>query len=101
MPSGITKARFMAIAPNGDVFVSETKTGRVVVLPDRNHDGKSDGVFIFASGLNRPHGLAFHTGFLYVANTNAVVRFAYQTGDLRASARATTLVKLQIGRAHV
>ena len=90
----------MAIAPNDDVFVSETKTGRVVVLPDRNHDGKSDGVFIFASGLNRPHGLAFHTGFLYVANTNAVVRFAYQTGDLRASARATTLVKLPNAGEH-
>ncbi len=72
--TGLQGARLMAVAPNGDVFVSETRTGRVVVLPDRNRDGRPERVSVFASGLNRPHGLAFHGAFLYVANTNAVVR---------------------------
>lgn len=74
---GFQQPRFMAVAPNGDLFVSDPAAGTITVLPDRDKNGVADGKTVFASGLNRPHGLAFHNGFLYVANTDGVVRFAY------------------------
>ncbi len=98
--SGLKGVRLMALAPNGDLFVSETRAGRVLVLPDRNHDGRPDRVLTFAAGLNRPHGLAFHGGYLYVANTNAALRFAYQSGDLKARTRGVRLVSLPSGGEH-
>ncbi len=98
--TGLKGVRLMALAPNGDLFVSETKAGRVLVLPDRNHDGRPDRAVVFASGLNRPHGLAFHGGFLYVANTNAVLRFAYRDGDLKARTRGIRVVSLPDGGEH-
>jgi glucose/arabinose dehydrogenase len=63
------------VAPNGDVFVVESRANRVIVL----HDGAKS---IFAKGLNEPFGLAFREAFLYVANTDSIVRFPYQPGDL-------------------
>jgi glucose/arabinose dehydrogenase len=52
---------------------------------------------VFASGLDRPFGIAFwpagpHPRFVYVANNNAVVRFAYASGDLKASGAPETVV---------
>jgi glucose/arabinose dehydrogenase len=68
--------RFMAVAPDGAVYASQPGKGRVVRLPDANHDGVADSVIVVVSGLNQPHGLAFHKGALYVANTDGVVRVA-------------------------
>src|SRR6188768_2319724 len=55
-------ARFMALAPNGDVFISQPVSrtaGVITVLRDADHDGVAEARFTFASGLNRPFGLAF------------------------------------------
>jgi glucose/arabinose dehydrogenase len=56
-------------------------------MPDRDGDGVADEVAVFAEGgfLNRPHGLAFRSGWLYVANTDGLVRFAYERDRLEAS----------------
>jgi glucose/arabinose dehydrogenase len=97
---GLKNPRLMAVAPNGDLFVSDQGAGRVYVLPDRNKDGVADSKQVFAEGLNQPHGLAFHDGSLYVANTDAVVRFPYKAGDLKASAAPTKLVDLPSGGGH-
>lgn len=97
---GFQQPRFMAVAPNGDVFVSDPQAGTVSVLPDENGDGKADGKAVFASGLNRPHGLAFHSGFLYVANTDGVVRFKYQPGQRQASGGPEKLLSLPSGGGH-
>ncbi|MEP6733849.1 MAG: PQQ-dependent sugar dehydrogenase [bacterium] len=70
----VAGVRFMAVSPDGAVYASQPGGGRIVRLPDANHDGKADSVVVVATGLNQPHGLAFHKGFLYVANTNGVVR---------------------------
>lgn len=83
--SGFQNPRLLAVAPNGDLFVSDMRAGMVYVLPDRNRDGRPEAKAAFATGLNQPHGLAFRNGYLYVANTDAVVRFAYKTGDKKAS----------------
>ena len=92
--SGFKKPRLMALAPNGDLFVSDTMSGEVSVLLDRDKNSVLDNKQVYAAGLYKPHGLAFHGGFLYVANTDAVVRFGYKDGDLSATAAPEKLVDL-------
>ncbi len=90
--AGQRGVRMLALAPNGDLFVSRKDDGQILVLPDRDHDGTSDDTKIFAGGLAKPHGLAFHDGFLYVAQEASVIRFAYTPGDLAARGAAETIV---------
>ncbi|MCU1347338.1 MAG: cytochrome c, class [Acidobacteria bacterium] len=72
--SKLSDPRSLALAPNGDVFLSEPGAGRIDVF----RGGKQ---FTFASGLDSPFGLAFHGNFLYVGNESAVVRFPYTSGQ--------------------
>src|SRR5262245_53678631 len=60
-------ARFMALAPNGDVLLAEPirGAGRITVLRDVDHDGVAETRTTFATGLNRPFGLAFWKNYLY------------------------------------
>lgn len=67
-------ARFMALGPDGAVYVSRPSAGEVVRLVDADSNGVADAQAVAAAGLNRPHGLAFHAGYLYVASTDGVVR---------------------------
>lgn len=78
--SELSKPRFLAVAPNGDVFVAESDLGKIVVLAERN--GKLRKA-VFAEGFAQPHGLAFHDGALYVADTSAIWKFAYKDGALK------------------
>ena len=57
----------MAVGPDGQVYVSLYRGNEIARLPDRNGDGLADGIEIVASGLNGPHGLEWHEGWLYVA----------------------------------
>jgi glucose/arabinose dehydrogenase len=66
--------RFMAVAPDGALYATQPGRGRVVRLPDANRDGLADSVVVVVTGLNQPHGLAFHKGMLYVAATDGVAR---------------------------
>ena len=69
------QTRFMAIRPSdGMLFVADAH-GRILILPDANHDGKADSTVVFASGLNLPSSIAFAQDWVYVAETNQVVRF--------------------------
>ena len=77
--SGLTNPRMIRVAPNGDAFVVESRANRVRVL--RAAGGAAH---VFATGLNQPFGLAFRPGWVYVANTDSVVRFPYVDGDLAA-----------------
>jgi len=76
--------RGMALAPNGDVFITESRPGRIAVLRDSNGDGRVDERFVFATGLTRPFGMAFWKDYLYVGNTNALLRFKYKSGQTKA-----------------
>jgi glucose/arabinose dehydrogenase len=67
-------ARVMAMGADGAVYVSETEANTVVRVWDTNGDNVADSVRTVVDGLNTPSGLAFHKGFLYIANTNGVVR---------------------------
>ncbi|WP_161883587.1 PQQ-dependent sugar dehydrogenase [Deinococcus alpinitundrae] len=95
--SGFERPRFMVVAPNGDVFLSDTGAGKVYVLRGK---AKADSQQVFAQGLNQPHGLAFHGNYLYVANTDGVVRFAYKSGDQKASGGPEKLLDLPSGAGH-
>ncbi len=67
-------ARLMALGPDGVPYLAETGEGRVVKLPDANHDGKADSVIVVASGLTNPHGLAFLGDTLFIAEGNRLVK---------------------------
>jgi glucose/arabinose dehydrogenase len=71
---GLDGVRFMTIGPGGAVYATQPSSGRVIRLADANHDGVADGIDVVVTGLRQPHGLAFHKGALWVANTDGVVR---------------------------
>jgi glucose/arabinose dehydrogenase len=81
--------RTMRVAPNGDVFVAETGAGRVKVLRAGADGATAASAATYAQGLTQPFGLAFYPAgaqpqWLYVAENNRVVRYAFKTGDLKA-----------------
>jgi len=82
--------RFLLTAPNGDIFVVESHADQIKVLRDTDGDGKPNVTETFAKrDLNKPFGIAFYPPgndpkFLYVANTDGVIRFPYRNGDLKA-----------------
>jgi len=75
--AGLEAPRWLAFSPEGVLFASIPSQGRVVALPDRNADGAADEVVTFADSLYLPHGLAFFSGALFVAENQRVVRIAY------------------------
>jgi len=81
----VTGGRLMAVSPDGVLFVARQPKGDVVALPDRDKDGKADKMEIVASGLTRPHSLAFHQGWLYIATNPSVVRVKYANGKVEGS----------------
>lgn len=76
----VTNGRLMAVSPDGVLYVARQSKGDVVALPDSDKDGKADKLEIVASGLTRPHSLAFHKGYLYIATNPAVLRMKYANG---------------------
>lgn len=77
---GLTHARWLMVAENGDVFLAESRAGRVTLLRDSDGDGRADLIQPFITGLSRPHGMAIRGDYFYVADTNAVWRYAYRLG---------------------
>jgi glucose/arabinose dehydrogenase len=95
--TGLSEPRLIRTAPNGDLFVAESRKGRIRVLRGIGADGRAQRLEVFATGLNKPFGIAFYPPganpqFVYVANTGSVVKFPYQNGDLKARGKAQTVV---------
>ncbi|MEO7717787.1 MAG: sorbosone dehydrogenase family protein [Capsulimonas sp.] len=95
--TGLNNPRKIITAPNGDLFIAESGPNRVRVIRDTDGDGKPDSNEIFVEGLKQPFGLAFYPSganpkYLYVANTDSVVRFPYQNGDLKATGAGETII---------
>ena len=93
---GLGNPRKIIAAPNGDLFIAEAAPGRIKVLR-QGPDGKVISTTVFAQDLHQPFGIAFYPPgpnpqFVYVANTDAVVRFPYKNGDLTASAKPEVIV---------
>ncbi len=95
--SGFRDPRFLLTAPNGDIFVVESRANQIRVLRDTKKSGRPDTNEIFTErNLNKPFGIALYPPgnepeFLYVANTDGVVRFPYRNGDLKARGPAQQL----------
>jgi glucose/arabinose dehydrogenase len=87
--AGLDNPRTLRTAPNGDVFLAESESGRIRVFRGMTSDGKPEQAAIFASGLKRPYGLAFYPPgpdpqWLYVGGETALIRLPYHDGDLKA-----------------
>lgn len=94
---GLVGPRMIHTAPSGDLFVVESSASRVRVLRDADGDGKPELVEIFTGGLKQPFGLGFYPPgpepkWVYVANTDSVVRFPYASGDVKARGPAEVIV---------
>jgi glucose/arabinose dehydrogenase len=124
--TGLDHPRWVVVLPNGDVLVAETaaperpeegkglkakamgiamkKAGsavpsanRITLLRDADGDGRPEVRTALLEGLNSPFGMALVGDQLYVANTDAVVRFPYRTGDTRITAPGTRVADLPAG----
>ena len=90
---GFRDPRFLLTAPNGDIFVAESGVNQIKII----RGVRVESIQLFAdAGLNKPFGLAFYPPgsdpqFLYVANTDRVIRFPYRNGDLKARGPAEKL----------
>ena len=73
--------RFMTVGPDGEVYISLYASGEIARLPDGNKDGLADGIEIIAGGMNNPHGIEWHDGWLYVAEAGRVTRLRDDNGD--------------------
>jgi glucose/arabinose dehydrogenase len=92
--------RFLASAPNGDVFVADTGAGEVVVLRDPQRTGGAQQREVVAGRLNRPFGIAFHDDYVYIANTGEVVRFHYDKQTSKRLGEAEHVLDLPPGGGH-
>ncbi len=92
--------RLMEIGPDGELYVALMSAGQVVRLPDRNRDGLSDGAEVVASGLNQPHNLEWHGGYLYIAQTDKIQRFTGLGGNGAYTVDPGFLISLPSGGGH-
>ncbi len=75
-------ARGLRFTEAGDLLVTRPRVGEIVLLEaDHDGDGRSDGQRVLMKGLNRPHGMDFHQGWLYVAETDGFGRVRFEPGD--------------------
>ena len=103
--TGLNNPRLIRTAPNGDMFVAESDPGDIRVYRGITADGKPEQSELFVSGLKLPFGINFYPPgpnpqWIYVGNTDSVVRFPYQNGDLKARGPAEHLADLPHGGGH-
>ena len=103
--SGLDNPRFLTVAPNGDVFVAESAAGTILLLRPSAGDAEPAVRSEFLTGLSQPFGIAFyprgpHPKYVYIADTDAVLRFPYKNGDLKASGPGKLLIPLTGGGYH-
>ena len=93
---GLKQPRVIRIAPNGDIFVAESGSGRVLVFPADAAKGGPANPEVFAENLERPFGIVFHPPsdpqHVYVGAANQVVRYPYRKGDRKASGPAEVII---------
>lgn len=123
---GLQHPRWLYTLPNGDVLVAESDAptqhdegsgimgwvrrlvmkragagvpspDRIVLLRDANGDGVAHTQTVFLSGLHSPFGMTLVDDQLYVANTDALIRFPYKTGDTQITAAAVKVADLPAG----
>ena len=95
--AGLDNPRLLRTAPNGDIFLAESRTGLIKVFRSKPGVDKAEVTEVFATDLKRPFGIAFYPlgrdpQWIYVGNTDSIVRFPYKSGDLKASGPSQVIV---------
>lgn len=96
--TGFRNPRLIRTAPNGDIFLADSRSNMIYVLRQGKDRSKAEVNQVFAStDLRRPFGIAFYPlgptpKWVYIGNTDSVVRFPYKNGDIVASGKAETVV---------
>jgi glucose/arabinose dehydrogenase len=89
--TGFSEPRWLTVAPNGDIFLADTHGGKIYILRDPQHTGGAQERIVWADNLDQPFGIVFHEDYVYVGDTNAVLRFKY---DAKTSKRLSEGEKL-------
>lgn len=93
---GLDEPRVIRIAPNGDVFVAESGSGRILVFAAGAIADLPAEPEVFAEGLDRPFGIAFYPSHeprhVYVGAADRVVRFPYADGDRGLAAESEVII---------
>ena len=99
--TGLDQPRLIRTAPNGDMFVALSYSNKIMVFRGVGPDGKPKQSETFAENLSQPFGIAFYPAknpkYVYVGNTDSVVRFPYKEGDMKASGAPEKLADLPGG----
>jgi glucose/arabinose dehydrogenase len=95
--SGYAGPRAIRVAPNGDLFFADSASNTIHVLRVPSGTASPTKNEVFASGLTQPFGIAFYPlgpnpEWVYVANSDGVVRFPYKNGDLIATGKPEQIV---------
>ena len=85
----VKEARGLAVGPDGAIYVSQPGHGQITRLVDANHDGVVEQRSVVLRRLNQPHGMAFRDGWMYVANTDATVRYRLDANGLPSGSPET------------
>lgn len=104
--NGVKNPRLIRTAPNGDLFLADSRAGEILVYRGVGKDGKAEQTETYAADLDHPFGIAFYPlgpepKWVYVANTTSVVRFPYENGDLKARGTPQTIVAKLPGYAQL
>jgi glucose/arabinose dehydrogenase len=100
--TGLDNPRLIRTAPNGDLFLAESSSGKIRIFRGLTTDGKPAETSLFVEGLRRPYGIAFYPPgndprWVYIGNTDAIVRIPYKNGDLKASGAPEHVADLPSG----
>jgi glucose/arabinose dehydrogenase len=125
--TGLNHPRWLYRLPNGDVLVAESNSppregggitgavmgylmgragagdaspNKIILLRDTDGDGVAESRTTFMTGLNSPFGMALMGGWLYIGNTDALVRVPYKDGETKITAKPETVIKLNPGGNH-
>lgn len=100
--TGLDNPRLLRTAPNGDIFLAESETGKIRIFRGVGPDGKPKETSVFAADLHQPFGIAFYPSgpnpkWVYIGDTDGIVRFDYRNGDLKARGPMQPLAELPGG----
>ena len=100
--TGLDNPRLIRFAPNGDLFLAESETGKIKVFRGVKPDGTPQQESVFATGLHQPFGIAFYPNgpnpkYVFIGDTDEIIRFPYQNGDLTARGQQENIADLPGG----
>jgi glucose/arabinose dehydrogenase len=98
--NGFKQPRWLAVAPDGDIFVADSAAGTIAVLRDAQNTGGAQQREEFAKGLDQPYGIAFRGDYVYVGDTDELLRFRYDPKTSKRLGEKEKLLELPHGGGH-